>query len=56
MEAVLARVEEGVREARAAIAVMREGDAGAMQELDAVTDALAREIADLKSQTSSGRL
>ncbi len=55
IEAVLARVEEGLQEARAAVAVLREGDAAAMQDLDAVTDALALEIAELKSQTSSGR-
>jgi hypothetical protein len=56
IEATLACVEEGVREARAAVEVLREGDTSAMQDLDAVVDALAAEIAELKSQTSSAGL
>jgi uncharacterized protein YceH (UPF0502 family) len=51
IEGALARIEEGVAEARAAAAVLRDGDASAMQELDAVVDALAREVAELKSRT-----
>ena len=53
IEAALARVEDGVREARAAVSVLRDGDTTAMQDLDAVVDALAREIAELKGQTSA---
>jgi hypothetical protein len=53
IEAVLERIEEGVREARAATELLREGDASAMAELDGVVDELAREVAELKSQTAT---
>jgi hypothetical protein len=56
IEATLGRVEEGLREARAAVAILREGDTTAMENLDAVVDALAGEVAELKGQTSSAGL
>lgn len=52
IEATLARLEEGLGEARAAVAVLKEGDASAMQELDGVVEAMAGELAQLKTQTS----
>jgi hypothetical protein len=56
IEAVLGRLDEGLAEARSATAVLREGDVTAMGELDAVVEAMAREIAELKTQTSGGAL
>ncbi|MDQ3849417.1 MAG: hypothetical protein M3296_02210 [Actinomycetota bacterium] len=53
IQTAVERIEEGVREARAALEVLREGDVSAMQDLDEVVDALAREIADLKSHTAN---
>jgi hypothetical protein len=52
IEGTLARLEEGLGEARAALAVLKEGDASAMQELDGVVEAMASELAELKTQTS----
>ncbi len=52
IEATLARLQEGLGEARAAVAVLKEGDASAMQELDAVVEAMASELAALKTQTT----
>ena len=54
IEAALDRIAEGLQEARAATEVLREGDATAITELDAVIDAIALEIAELKSRTSGG--
>jgi hypothetical protein len=56
IEAVLGRLDEGLAEARSATAVLREGDVTAMGELDAVVEAMAREIAELKTHTSGGAL
>ena len=52
IEGTLARLQEGMAEARAAVALMKEGDASAMQELDRVVEAMASELAGLKTQTS----
>jgi hypothetical protein len=56
IEAALGRIGEGLQEARAATELLREGDATAIAELDAVVDAIAREIAELKTRTSTGSL
>jgi hypothetical protein len=53
IEAALRRLEEGLQEARAATAMMRDGDATAMSDLDEVVDAMAREIAEIKSRTGT---
>lgn len=53
LEAIIDRIEEGAREARAAVDVLRD-DASAMGELDATVDALAAEVAELKGRTSLG--
>jgi predicted NBD/HSP70 family sugar kinase len=45
-----------VAEARAALALIQEGDPSAMQELDGTVDRLAAAVAELKSQTASGGL
>ncbi|MFP5379830.1 MAG: hypothetical protein ACLGHP_08810 [Vicinamibacteria bacterium] len=54
IDEVLDRLEEGLSEARVATQLLREGDIGAVSELDAVVDAMAREIAELKGRTSGG--
>jgi hypothetical protein len=54
IEATLDRIGEGLQEARSAAALLRDGDLTAMAELDAVVDAMAREVAELKTQSSSG--
>jgi hypothetical protein len=54
IEETLGRIEEGLSEARVATELLREGDVTAISELDAVVDAMAREIAELKTRTSSG--
>ena len=54
IEDALTRLEEGLSEARMAIELMRDGDVTAVSELDGVIDAMAREIAELKSRTSGG--
>ena len=41
-------------EARAAVALIAEGDPSAMQELDGTVDRLAAAVAELKSQTAAG--
>jgi hypothetical protein len=51
IEDALVRIEEGLQEARAAAELLREGDVTAVAELDAVVDAMALEIAELKSRT-----
>lgn len=56
IDAILGRIEEGMREARAAVEVLRDGDASAMGELDETVDALATEVADLKGHTSRGAM
>ena len=54
IETALERIGEGLQEARVATDLLRDGDVTAMAELDAVVDALAREIAELKTRTSAG--
>jgi hypothetical protein len=54
IETALGRIDEGLQEARVATDLLREGDVTAMAELDAVVDAIAREIAELKTRTSAG--
>ncbi|MEA2182068.1 MAG: hypothetical protein QOF69_1253 [Solirubrobacteraceae bacterium] len=54
IEESLGRIEEGLAEARMATELLREGDVTAISELDAVVDAMAREIAELKTRTSTG--
>ena len=54
IQAALDRIGEGLQEARSATELLREGDVTAVAELDAVVDAIAREIAELKSRTSGG--
>jgi hypothetical protein len=56
IDAALERIDEGLQEARTAAQLLRDGDVTAMGELDAVVDALALEIAELKTRTSSGSL
>jgi predicted NBD/HSP70 family sugar kinase len=50
----LDRIAVHVDEARAAVALIGEGDPSAMQELDATVDRLAAAVAELKGQTASG--
>jgi hypothetical protein len=54
IEDALGRIDEGLQEARMATQLLREGDATAIAELDAVVDAIARELAELKTRTSAG--
>jgi hypothetical protein len=56
IDAALERIDEGLQEARTAAQLLRDGDITAMGELDAVVDALALEIAELKTRTSGGSL
>jgi hypothetical protein len=56
IEDALGRIGDGLQEARSAAALLREGDLTAMAELDAVVDALALEIAELKTHTNGGTL
>ena len=52
IEATLARLGEGLAEARAAVALLQDGDPTALQELDGVVEAMASELAALKTQTT----
>jgi hypothetical protein len=54
IEDALGRLEEGLSEARAAAELLREGDVSAVGDLNAVVDAMALEIAELKTRTSGG--
>jgi hypothetical protein len=56
IDEALRRIGDGLQEARSAAELLREGDVTAMAELDAVVDALALEIAELKTRTNSGAL
>ena len=47
----LDRIAAHVEEARAAVALITEGDPSAMQELDGTVDRLAAAVAELKGQT-----
>lgn len=53
IEAVLGRLEEGLQEARAATQLLRDGDYSAIGDLNELVDALALEIAELKSKTAA---
>ncbi|MDX6691833.1 MAG: hypothetical protein QOG15_3290 [Solirubrobacteraceae bacterium] len=53
IESALARLDEGLQEARAATEMLRDGDTTAMADLDAVIDAMAREIAEIKARTGA---
>jgi hypothetical protein len=50
----LDRIDTHLEEARAAVALIEEGDPSAMQELDGTVDRLAAAVAELKGQTSAG--
>jgi hypothetical protein len=56
IEAALGRIGEGLQEAHTAVELLREGDVTAMAELDAVVDAIAREVAELKTHTGRSPL
>jgi hypothetical protein len=56
IDEALRRIGDGLQEARSAVELLREGDVTAMAELDAVVDALALEIAELKTRTNGGAL
>jgi hypothetical protein len=56
IDTTLDRLGEGLAEARSAVELLRDGDVTAMAELDAVVEAMAREIAELKTHTSGGTL
>jgi len=56
IEATLGRLQEGLGEARAAVALLQEGDPTALAELDGVVEAMASELAALKTQTSGVEL
>jgi hypothetical protein len=54
LTAQLDRIAVHIDEARAAVALIQEGDPSAMQELDGTVDRLAAAVAELKGQTSAG--
>ena len=54
IEEALARLEEGIADARMATEMMSAGDVTAVADLNAVIDAMALEIAELKGRTSGG--
>jgi len=54
IEEALTRLQDSISEARMATEVMREGDITAVGDLNAVIDAMALEIAELKGRTSGG--
>jgi hypothetical protein len=54
IEESLARLEEGLAEARLAAQLLREGDVTAIGDLNGVIDTMALEIAELKGRTSGG--
>lgn len=53
IQAALERLDEGLQEARAATELLDDGDTTAMADLDEVIDAMAREIAEIKSKTAT---
>ncbi|MEJ7798511.1 MAG: hypothetical protein WKF48_08850 [Solirubrobacteraceae bacterium] len=53
IEAALGRIDEGLQEARAATQLLRDGDYSAVSDLNEVIDALALQIAELKTQTGA---
>jgi hypothetical protein len=56
IEAALDRLNEGLAEARSAAELLRDGDVTAMGDLDSIVDAMALEIAELKTRTNGGAL
>lgn len=56
LRAVLDRLARGIEEARAAAALVDEGDPTALEELGDVAEAMASEVATLKAMASAGRL
>lgn len=54
IEEALDRLQERLSDARMATQLMREGDISAVGDLNAVIDAMALEIAELKGRTSGG--
>ncbi len=56
IERQLAAVQEHVEQCRAALAVVREGDPSAMQDLSAEVDAMAAAVAELKATSSAPAL
>jgi hypothetical protein len=54
IEEALARLAEGLSDARMATEMMRDGDVTAVGDLNETIDAMALEIAELKSRTSGG--
>jgi hypothetical protein len=54
IQEALARLEESISEARMATEMMSDGDVTAVGDLNAVIDAMALEIAELKGRTSGG--
>jgi hypothetical protein len=53
IETVLDRIDEGMQEARAATQMLKDGDYSAIADLNEVVDALAMELAELKSKTGA---
>jgi hypothetical protein len=53
IETVLDRMDEGMQEARAATQMLKDGDYSAIADLNEVVDALAMELAELKSKTGA---
>ncbi len=53
IDGALDRLQEGLGEARAAAQLLRDGDYSAIADLNEVVDALAMEIAELKSKTGA---
>jgi uncharacterized membrane protein len=56
LRSILDRLFQGLEEARAATALIDDGDATALADLDRLADALAAEVATLKGMTSAGRM
>jgi hypothetical protein len=53
IEGALDRLGESLEEARAATQLLRDGDYSAVADLNEVVDALAMELAELKSKTGA---
>ena len=56
IERYLAAVQEHVEQCRAALAVVREADPSAMQDLSDEVDAMAAAVAELKATSSASGL
>ena len=53
IETALNNIDEGLQDARAATQMLRDGDYSAVADLNEVVDALAMQIAELKSKTGA---